>query len=153
VSPYTPTTDSNTNPLIVTDSELMIGTRDRYSCAGVRTSEIKITNNFKEDEFVCGNDERILIGRTIEIQSNMRATRHDAMFFKKLRLGEDVQYQFSAGRKEASRWIEGSVFNAFSPQMKVTSAVISGDETVDIDVGLKAFVKADQLREFYINLL
>jgi hypothetical protein len=152
-SPFTPTADSNVTPLMATDTELMIGSRDRYSCLGVRTSEIKITNNFKEDEYVCGNDERTLIGFLVEIQNNMRGTRHDAAFFRKMRLDENVMYQFSAGRKNGSRWIDGSVFNAFSPQMKVTSAVVSGDETVDLDVGLKAFVTADQLREFYMGLI
>lgn len=151
VSPYTPTPDSNVSPLAATNTELMMGTRDRYGCAGVRTCEIKVTNEFKDDEFVCGNDERILINRTIEVSLNTRLTRHDAMAFKKFRTGEEVRFQFSAGRKVGSQWVEGSIVNAFSPQMVITNFQPTGDDTVDLNIGLRAYVQADGLREFYMN--
>lgn len=157
VSPYTPSADSNTDPVVVKAHEVMIGDFSDYGCAGVRKFDFSLKNDLVDVPDLCtasGIGDKLLSKRTCEAKVVLNLTRHDADKFRRFRTGADIRFAYNGGVKSAGNWIAGRCFNLYMPDAKITDYQITDtDSVVTIEITVQAYVKTDGLGEVFFNFL
>lgn len=156
-APYTPSADTNANPLVVKASEVMIGDFDDYGCSGAQSFTLTITNTLQNVIDICetsGVAEKLLSQREVTAEVVLTLKRHDAEKFKKFRNGDDIRFAFNGGIKSGVNWVAGRCVNVYMPQAKVSAySVTDTDGIVTIEMTLTAYVPASGLGEVFVNLL
>lgn len=156
-APYTPTPDSNIDPVIVKSHEVMIGDFSDYGCAGVQSFDLTLSNDLTDVKDVCedsGIKEKILSKRTVEAKVVLNLTRHDADKFHRFHQGSDVRFAYNGGLKSGGNWIAGRSFNTYIPEAKITEyEVTDTDGIVTIEMTIQAYVKTDGQGEVFFNFL
>lgn len=156
-SPYTPTADSNINPLAVKYSEVMLGTFADYGCAGAQNFTLTVSNELQDVLDICaesGVAAKLLSQRIVTIETTLTLSKNDAIKFTKFRQGDDVRFAFTGGIKSGGNWVAGRCVNFYLPQCKISSFQRSeSDGIVTMDLTLQAYVGSDGLGEVYVNFL
>lgn len=156
-SPYSPTSDANVNPLVVKNSEVMIGDFDDYACSGAQSFKATIANTLQNVPDICeesGIAEKLLSQRVVSTDLVLTLRKHDADKFRRFRQGSDIKFAFNGGIKEGGNWVAGRCVNFYMPQAKVTSyAVTDTDGIVTIEMTLTAYVPANGDGEVYVNFV
>jgi len=156
-SPYTPSSDSNVNPLVVKASELMIGDFDDYGCSGAQSFTLTVTNTLQNVPDICeesGIAEKLLAQREVAADVVLTLSRHDAEKFKKFRKGDDIRLAFNGGVKDGGQWVAGRCVNVYLPQCKVSEySVTDTDGIVTIEMTVTAYAPASGAGEVYVNFV
>lgn len=155
-SPYTPTSDTNINPLICKDSEVLMGTFSDYGLARVQNFTATLSNEL-EDILELGPEtavaEKLLVQRSAAINTVLTLQRNDAGKFLAFRRGDDIRFGYNVGEKSGGNWVSGRIFNLYMPQCKVSSFKVSGDTVVTIEMTLNPYGGSDGLGEVYAGLV
>jgi len=156
--PYTPVADTNTNPLVVKNMEVLIG--DSYAdfaCAGAQNFTLSIESELQDVTDICaetGVAEKILNNRTVTCEITLTLAAYESSFFKNYRLGDDVQFAFNGGTKTGGNWDPGKCLNVWMPQAKVSELANSDESGVAVKVmTLTGYVPASGVAEIYFNWL
>ncbi len=156
-APYTPSVDTNANPLVVKASELMIGDFDDYGCSGAQSFNLTVTNTLQNVPDICeesGIAEKLLSQREVSAEIVLTLSRHDADKFKKFRTGDDIRLAFNGGIKDGGQWVAGRCVNVYMPQAKVSSySVTDTDGIVTIEMTVTGYVPASGAGEVFINFV
>lgn len=156
-APYSPSSDSNSQPLVVKNSEVMIGDFDDYACSGAQSFTATIANTLQNVVDICaesGVAEKLLNQRVVTVDTVLTLRRHDADKFKKFRRGDDIRFCFNGGVKEGGNWVAGRCVNFYMPQAKISAyAVTDTDGIVTIEMTLTGYVPASGAGEVYINFV
>jgi hypothetical protein len=155
-APYTPTADSDTNGIIVKANELMIGSFNEYGCTGAASATLTIENEQFDVEDICattGIEEKIESSRTTTLKVVLNLKQHEAKNFENYRAGNVVSAAINAGPKSGGNWVAGKCVNIYMPRCKIVEFNVSGDEIVQIEMTLQAYVEGSETSEVYLNLL
>ena len=156
VAPYTQTADSNTNPLVVKNNEVLIGTFERTLCTPVQEFTATIENTLQNIPSFCaesGIAEKLLSQRDTSVEITMTLKKHDAKYYEQFRLGDTVQFAYNGGTKSGGNWIAGKCVNFAIFEAKISEwAVTTTDDIVTITMTLTAAANSEGLGNVYINL-
>jgi len=151
----TPTSDSNIQPLIVKNSELMIGSFYDYGCAGARSFTFTIGNEQVDVTDICaesGLAEKLLSQRAGSIESVFTLSKHHAEYFKRFRKGDDIRFAANIGVKSGTNWVAGRLFNLYIPQAKISAFKVSDQDSTSVfEMTMVPYVGSDGLGEMYAN--
>lgn len=154
---YTPTSDSNVNPLVVKNSEFMIGSFSDYGCSGAQSLTMTLSNTLNNVLDLCeetGIAEKILTQREVSVEVVLTLSSYDAEKFKRFRRGDDVRMAFTGGVKTGGNWTAGRCVNVYMPQAKISEFQLSdSDGIITIEMTLNPYVAADGLGEVYMNFI
>lgn len=154
---FSQTLDNNSNPLILKNAEIMIGTFERTICTEVQELTMTIENTLQKIPDACaesGVGAILLQQRNVSIATTMTMRKHDAKYFEQFRNGDIVQFQFNAGIKVGGNWVPGRCINACIIEAKIVEF-----QPVDIDgaagfaLTLEASANSTGLGVTYLNLL
>jgi hypothetical protein len=156
-APFAQTQDSNTNPLIVKNNEVLFGTFERIICTEVQEMTITVENELQDVLDICsesGVGEKLLNQRTVTVDLLMTLMKHDAKSFEQFRLGDTVQFAYNGGIKSGGNWVAGRCVNVALFEAKIAAwAVTDTDGIVTISVTLQGAANSSGLGIAYLNLL
>lgn len=156
-APYSQTADSDTNPLIVKNNEIMIGTFDRTSCVAVQEFTLTKESEYQDVPSICaesGNSEKLLNTRTTSVSFTMTLKEHDAKSFEQFRLGDVVQFSYTGGTKVGGNWVAGKCVNVAIIEARISEwAVTDADGVVAIAATLTLVGSAAGNQNLFLNLL
>lgn len=156
-SPYTPSVDANSQPLVVKASELMIGDFSDFGCSSAQSFTLTVTNTLQNVIDICeesGVSEKLLSAREVVASLVLTLQRHDADKFRRFRTGDDIRLAFNGGIKEGGNWVAGRCVNVYMPQAKVSAySVTDTDGIVTIEMDVTGYVPSSGLGEVYVNMV
>jgi len=156
-APFTATQDTNVSPLIVKNSEVLLGTFERTVCTEAQEVTISIENELQDVRDICSDNgigQKVLSARTSTADILLTLSKHDAKYYEQFRLGDTVQFAFSGGVKVGGNWVAGKCVNVAFIEAKISEwAVTDTDGIVTISMTLTATANSTGLGIVYVNLL
>lgn len=157
-APYTPTADSNVNPLVVKHNEVLIGdSYDSIACQGVQSFTLSVGNEQIDIKDICAESavaSKILSKRNVTCEMVVTLSQYEASFFKNFRQGDDVRFCYNGGVKSGGNWIPGRCVSIFLPQSKISAfAVTDTDTIVTLTMTLTGYMPSDGAGDVYMNFL
>jgi len=130
-APYTPAYD-DIDPIVVVDSELLIGDSDDYICRKASAASFAIGTPKTQVLSVCAENgvvETIINERSVTLSATILLSAYEAELFDRSFNNTTSKIAFSTGPKDnAGNYIAGKCFNIF-----MQSAKIDGITTADQD--------------------
>lgn len=156
-APYSSTADSDVNPLIVKNNEVLFGTFERTICTEVQEMTMTVENTLQDVRDICsesGVGEKLLASRTVSVELLMTLKKHDAKAFEQFRLGDTVSFAYNGGTKTGGNWVAGKCVNACLMEARITDfAVTDTDDVVTLSITLQGVANSSGYGIAYINLL
>lgn len=154
---FSSTADSNVNPLIVKNNEVLLGTFERTVCTEAQEMTITVENTLQDVRDICsesGVGEKLLAGRVSTVEILMTLKKHDAKYYEQFRLGDTVQFAYNGGVKVGGNWVAGRCVNVALFEAKISEwAVTDTDDVVTISMTLTGTANSSGLGIVYVNLL
>jgi hypothetical protein len=155
-SAFTADPDSNLNPLIVKNSEVLIGTQERYTCSGVQGFTMTLTNTLQDVPDVCEENgilEKILVRRGTAIDFVLTMKKHDGMIYEKFEEGDIIGFSGTFGVKNGGNWVPGRLVNVCLPEVKVLAyQVTDSNGVVTISGTLQSEANAEGLGSVFVTM-
>lgn len=156
-APYSNTADSNVNPLIVKNNEVLFGTFERTICTEVQEMTVNVENTLQDVRDICsesGVGEKLLAQRTVTVELLMTLKKHDAKTFEQFRLGDTVSFAYNGGTKSGGNWVAGKCVNVSLIEARITEfAVTDTDDVVTLSVTLQGVANSSGEGIIFVNLL
>lgn len=156
-SPYSQTLDSNANPLILKNAEVMLGTFERTICTEVSEFTLTIDNTLQPVPDACaesGVGSILLQERNTSLNMTMTMRKHDAKYFEQFRVGDTIQFQFNGGIKVGGNWVAGKCVNVAIIEAKIIEfQPVDADGRAAFTLGIEATANSTGLGVTYANLL
>lgn len=156
-APYSQTADSNINPLIVKNNEVLFGTFERTICTEAQSFSISVENTLQDVLDVCsesGVGEKLLSARATSVSLLLTLKKHDAKHYEQFRLGDSVQFAYNGGIKVGGNWVPGRCVNVALMEAKISEwAVTDTDDIVTITMTLTGVADSAGRGIVYVNLL
>jgi hypothetical protein len=156
-APFSSTADSNVNPLIVKNNEVLFGTFERTVCTEVQEMSMTIENELQDVRDICsesGVGEKLLGARTVTVEMTMTLKKHDAKAFEQFRLGDTVSFAYNGGIKTGGNWVAGRCVNFCLMEGRITEFVPGdADDVVVLSVTIQGVANASGEGIVFINLL
>ena len=156
-APYTQTQDSDINPLIVKNNEVLIGTFDQTACVGVQDFTLSVASEYVDVKSACaesGISEKILRSRTTTVTFNATLKQHDAKSFEQYRLGDTVQFAYTGGTKTGGNWVAGKCVNVCIVEAKISQWKLDAiDDVVVVSATLTLSGNSSGEQNLFVNLL
>lgn len=156
-APYSSTADSDVNPLIVKNNEVLFGTFERTICTEVQEMSFNVENTLQDVRDICsesGVGEKLLAQRVVTVELLMTLKKHDAKAFEQFRLGDTVSFAYNGGTKVGGNWVAGKCVNAALIEARITEfQVTDTDDVVTLSITLQGVANSSGLGIAYINML
>lgn len=151
-APYTPSYDS-ADALAAKNQEVMFGDQDDYACFEASSVTINGTNAIRAIQSICaetGKKGTIISGRTVSVDIVALLDQYDVDKYQKYKEGDQVRFQYTAGKKSGGNWIEGQVIAAAIPTGTITAFSITDDDGLaTLNCTIDAYVDESGNGEFY----
>jgi hypothetical protein len=151
---YTPSYDS-VDAIIVKDCELLIGSQTDNTCVCANSVSITISKEVEDVDCICeetGTQEKIAVGRTVEMQVSAVMSKHEARFFDNLLNNTTISTMLNAGPKSAGNWVAGKCVNIYLQNAVVSSFSTEGDSYIVANMTIRGFVSSSD-KDCFINFV
>lgn len=152
----TPSYDS-ADPQAAKNNEVLIGDANDLACFCASSIDITVTNDIQDVNCVCaesGVQEKLISGRSIEINLVGVMERHDADKFQKFRSNTDVKFLYNFGSKSGGNWVAGTCCSIYVPSATISAHELGDDAgIVTMQISIRPYVPTDGSGEFFINFL
>lgn len=153
---FSPTFDSAA-ALVAKSNEVIIGDQADNACFEASEVNISIANTIKDILSVCadsGKESSLFNARDVTISMVARLEQYQVDEFHRFHKGNQIRFQYTAGKKDGSNWTAGTVASVYAPQCTITSWSISDDEGVAVlNAELTPFVPSDGTEEIFVGFL
>lgn len=153
--PVTPEYDES-EPQIVRDNMLLLGSYDDYLCFGGQNLTISVSTPKTDVPNWCvasGVDESIILSREVTVSGTLKFQKHDVERIYNLLRNETVQLSFVHGKKEADNWVPGTISTIFLPEVSVTTDQIADNDGYIVEEFEGTAIVGSDLNDIYFNQL
>ena len=153
--PVTPEYDDS-EPQIVRDNMLLLGSYDDYICFGGQNLTISVATPKTDVPNWCvpsGVDESIILSREVTVSGTLKFQKHDVERIYNLLRNETVQLSFVHGKKEADNWVPGTISTIFLPEVSVTTDQIADNDGYIVEEFEGTAIVGSELNDIYFNQL
>lgn len=151
----TPSYDSS-DPVIVRDSELMIGSFDRFICRPATTFSVSVATPKTDQLSMCAENgvaSSLINSREVTWSASIALPKYEADLFDKFINNTTTQLAFSCGQKSVGDWQAGTVFNLYLPNVSITGHTVADNAGYRvINLEGNAFVNSTN-DDIHINFL
>lgn len=153
--PVTPVYDDS-EPQIVRDNMLQIGSFSDYECFGGQSLTITVSTPKTDVPNWCatsGVDESLILSREVTVSGTLKFKKHDVERVYKLLRNQTVQLAFVTGQKVAGNWVPGTITSVFLPEVSVTTENVADNDGYMVEQFEGTATVGSTLNDIYINML
>lgn len=151
----TPVYDDS-EPLVVRDNMLLLGSFDDYECFGGQSLTITVNTPKTDVNNWCaksGVDESLILSRETTVTGTLKFRKHDVERIYKLLNNETVQLSFTTGLKSAGNWVPGTITTVFLPEVSLTTENVADNDGYIVEEFEGTAIVGNDLQDIYINML
>jgi hypothetical protein len=156
-SPYTPSYDSNIDPLVAKCMTVRIGDQEdneNFSCSAVSVSIATPASDIMDVTACTGKLATLVTARTVTLSVTCLLTKYEADKFYRMTQNKDTRALLVAGSKTNASWDAGKTVAIYLPTTTVSN-VQNGesDGLYELTFDLNTYIDGDGNGDVYINFL
>lgn len=156
-APYTPSYDSNVEPLAAKNMTVLIGDQDdnsNFSCGEITFNVSVPATDIMDVTSKSGKAATISNARTCTVSVTATAEKHECDKFYRMTKNKDTRAMFVVGTKTNDEWDAGKTVAVYLPTCTVSNVQYNdADGLYELTFDLNTYVDADGNGEVYLNFL